>query len=68
MIVIQIIVALIIIGLVLLQQRGTGLGTAWGSIGMSYSTKRGAERVVFLLTIIFTVLFVLLALVNLFVK
>lgn len=68
MIVIQVIVALLIIGLVLLQQRGTGLGSAWGGTKMSYSTKRGAERVVFFLTIIFTILFVLLALVNLFVK
>lgn len=68
MIVIQIIVAVIIIGLVLLQQRGTGLGSAWGGAGMSYSTKRGAERIVFFLTIIFTILFVLLALTNLFVK
>lgn len=64
MIILQIIVAIIIIGLILLQQRGTGLGSTWGGSSMSYSTKRGAEKVIFLLTIVFTVLFVGLALAN----
>ena len=68
MIIIQIVIAIIIIGLVLLQQRGAGLGSAWGGSTLSYSTKQGAEKAVFLLTILFTVLFVALALVNLLVR
>lgn len=68
MIVIQIIIALIIIGLVLLQQRGTGLGASWGGSGVAYGTKRGAEKFIFYLTIFSTLLFVILALINLLVK
>lgn len=68
MIIAQIIIAIIVIGLILLQQRGTGLGTAWGGSNLSYSTKRGAERAIFVLTIFFSLLFIILALVSLFVK
>lgn len=61
----QIILAIIIIVFILLQQRGTALGSAFGQGGGAYSTRRGIQKKLFFATIILGVLFVLLALLNL---
>jgi len=53
----QIGVSIFLIILILLQQRGSGLGSAFGGSGDIYSTKRGAEKTIFILTIILAVLF-----------
>ena len=53
----QIILAAIIIGSILLQAQGTGLGSTWGGGGETYHTKRGVEKVVFYLTIAAVVVF-----------
>lgn len=47
---------LLIVG-VLLQQRGTGLSSTFGGAGVGYSTKRGAEKVIFQATIVIAILF-----------
>lgn len=47
---------LLIVG-VLLQQRGTGLGSTFGGSAVGYSTKRGAEKVIFQATIVIAILF-----------
>lgn len=65
LLVIQIIVSLLLIATILLQARGTGLGSAWGGGGETYRSKRGVERVLFLTTIFLTVLFLALAVANL---
>lgn len=49
---------LLVIG-VLLQQRGTGLGSTFGGAGVGYSTKRGAEKVIFYFTVVVSILFIL---------
>jgi len=61
----QIFVATFLIIFILLQRRGTALGSAFGSSGGFYSTRRGIEKTIFWLTIIFGVLFIVLALLNL---
>ena len=61
----QIIVALLLITFVLLQQRGTALGSAFGGEGGFYATRRGIQKKIFWLTIVFGFLFVVLALLNL---
>ena len=48
---------LLVIG-ILLQQRGAGLGSTFGGSGVGYSTKRGAEKVIFQFTIVIAVLFI----------
>lgn len=48
---------LLVIG-VLLQQRGTGLSSTFGGAGVGYSTKRGAEKVIFYVTIVIAALFI----------
>lgn len=54
--VIHILVSLCLIGLILLQSSQGGLGSSFGGTE-AYRTKRGAERVVFIGTIVLAVLF-----------
>lgn len=53
-----------LISLILLQAKGTGLGTAFGGQSNAYHSKRGVEKVIFTLTIICAAAFVIVALVN----
>lgn len=53
----QIIISILLIGVILLQAKGTGLGTAWGGSGEFYHSKRGAEKVIFGATIFLSILF-----------
>jgi preprotein translocase subunit SecG len=50
--------ALMII-LVLLQQRGASLGAGFGGSGELYTTRRGLEKSIFNVTIVFAIVFVL---------
>ena len=62
----QIVVAVLLIVFILLQQRGTALGSAFGGEGGGfYATRRGLQKKIFWLTIICGVLFIILALANL---
>jgi len=63
--IIQITVALLLIVSILLQQRGTALGSAFGQGGEFYGTRRGIQKKLFFLTIILGALFIILALSNL---
>ncbi len=60
----QIVLAVILITLVLLQRRGTALGSAFGGGGEFYGTKRGAEKAIFRATIVVAILFLGIALAN----
>jgi protein translocase SecG subunit len=53
-----IISAILLVVVILLQNQGSGLGTAFGGESGFYRTKRGAERVLFYLTIVLAVIFV----------
>ena len=62
----QIIVAILLIVFILLQQRGTALGSAFGGEGGGfYATRRGIQKKIFWATIVCGVLFIGLALLNL---
>jgi len=61
----QIIVAVFLIVFILLQQRGTALGSAFGGEGGFYATRRGIQKKIFGATVVFGILFVALALLNL---
>ncbi len=56
----QIVIAILLIIFILIQQRGSGLGSAFGGGGDIYLTKRGAEKTIFILTIILVVIFLTL--------
>jgi preprotein translocase subunit SecG len=62
--IIQIIVSLFLIVLILLQQRGTALGSAFGGGGASYSKKRGMEKTIFWTSVVLAGLFLLLSILN----
>ncbi len=67
--VIQIAISLLLVAAILLQQRGAGLSGAFGgSGGDSYHTKRGLEKIFFISTIIFAIIFVLSTFVNLLIR
>jgi protein translocase SecG subunit len=63
----QVIISALLIGAILLQPKGTGLGQAWGGESTFYHTKKGLEKFVFVATIILAVLFFLVSILS-FVK
>jgi preprotein translocase subunit SecG len=67
--IIQIILSLAVVGFILLQARGAGLGSAFGgsSGGSVFKTRRGVERLIFNLTIILVILFAAVSLLSSFI-
>lgn len=55
--IIQIVIAILLIITILLQNRGSGLGSAFGGEGNIYMAKRGAEKFIFFATIALAVAF-----------
>lgn len=63
--VIQIIVAVLLIAVILLQMQGSGLSTAFGGGGEFYRSRRSLERVLVWATIVLSILFAVLSLILL---
>lgn len=61
---IQILLSILLTTAILLQQRGTGLGGAFGGDGNVFRTKRGVEKGLFYATIGLAVLFFATAILN----
>lgn len=57
--------AVLLVLAILLQQRGATLGAGFGSSGELYTTRRGVDKNLFEVTIVFAVIFVLSILVGL---
>lgn len=64
---IHILFAIALMTLILLQNSKGGLGAAFGG-GEMYRSKRGAERIIFSATIVFSVLFLITSVVNLLLR
>ncbi|MFZ5559839.1 MAG: preprotein translocase subunit SecG [Patescibacteria group bacterium] len=62
--IVQIVISSLLIVAILLQQRGTGLSSAFGGEGSVYFKKRGAEKIIFIATIVFSVLLILSAVIR----
>lgn len=62
--IIQIVLSILLVAAILLQQRGTGLGSAFGGGGEVFRTKRGVEKGLFYATIVIAVLFFVTAILN----
>ena len=54
----QILVSALLVGLVLMQVRGTGFGAALGGQDYTFRTKRGLQRQLHRLTILVVIVFV----------
>lgn len=62
--IIHISIAILLIIVILLQNRGVGLSGIFGGSDAVYMTKRGAEKILFIATIILAVLFFIVSLAN----
>ena len=62
---VQILISIFLIVSILLQQKGAGLGSALGGeSGNIYSTRRGAEKILFYATIVLALAFLAIALIR----
>ncbi|HKZ34361.1 MAG TPA: preprotein translocase subunit SecG [Patescibacteria group bacterium] len=64
----QILISLLLVGSILLQAKGTGLGSAWGGGGEFYRSKRGLEKIVFTASIVFASLFIITSIIGVIVS
>ena len=65
----QIIIAVLLMTAILLQNKGAGLGGAFGGTGGGvYLTKRGLENKLFFATIVLAIIFLLISLAALNIK
>ncbi len=65
---IQIVISVILVALILLQRTGAQVGGAFGgsdNLSSAYHTRRGAEKGLFIATIILAIIFAISALINL---
>ena len=60
----QIIIAILLVAFILLQQRGTALGSLFGSDGGSYATRRGVQKHLLVATVGIGTLFIALSLLR----
>ncbi|HLY65833.1 MAG TPA: preprotein translocase subunit SecG [Chloroflexota bacterium] len=60
----QIIVSVALIAAILLQSKGSGLGSVFGGDGSVFRTRRGAEKGLFQLTIVLAVVFGLMSIAS----
>jgi len=63
----QILISVLLIAVILLQQRGGGLSGVFGGESSIYSTKRGIEKNIFIATIILAGLFIIISIMRLFI-
>jgi len=61
---VQIGLSVILILLILIQSKGSGLSGVFGGEGNVYRTKRGAEKIIFVTTIVVVILFFGVAFLN----
>jgi preprotein translocase subunit SecG len=53
----QIIIAVLLVVVILMQNRGSGLGSAFGGSNAVFTTKRGLEKKLYNITIVLAILF-----------
>jgi len=65
LVIIQLVLSILLIVAILLQQKGAGLGSAFGGSSNIYSTKRGIDKTLYQITIGLSILFLLISIVSL---
>jgi protein translocase SecG subunit len=64
----QIVVSIALIILIVIQQRGTALGSGFGGGGEVYSTKRGAQKKIYYATIVAATIFLVLGVLSILIQ
>lgn len=62
--IVEIVIAILIVALILLQSKGTGIGSTFGGDMGFYATKRGAEKMLFIVTIWLSIFFLLIPVIE----
>lgn len=65
---IQILISTLLIILIILQAKGTGLGNVFGGGGETFRSKRGMEKILYSFTLVLCVLFLISSLLGVIVK
>ncbi len=65
LIIIQIVCSIFLISIILMQAKGVGLGRSWGGGGEFYKSRRGVEKIIFQLTIISALIFLVSSVLSL---
>jgi preprotein translocase subunit SecG len=65
LIIVQIVISIALIGLILVQAKGTGLGRTFGSGGGTSFSRRGLEKLIFKLTFVLAGLFLAISILQL---
>ena len=60
----QILLAVLLTAVILIQQKGSGLSSSLGGSGIEYSTKRGADKFFFYATVVLAVLFLVVSILK----
>jgi preprotein translocase subunit SecG len=67
LIITQVVVGVLMTLAILLQAKGASLGEAFGGSGVFYGSRRGAEKTLFVITAVLSVIFVAISYIMLFV-
>lgn len=65
LLILQILISILLIIIILTQSKGGGLGSAFGGSAQIYRSKRGIEKLFVYFTVILTVLFFIVSIVQL---
>ncbi|MCJ7740400.1 preprotein translocase subunit SecG [Candidatus Microgenomates bacterium] len=65
LVLVQIAFSILLISLILMQAKGVGLGRSWGGGGEFYKSRRGVEKIIFQLTVITAIVFLVSSVLSL---
>lgn len=68
LIIIQIVISILLIVTILAQEKGVGLSATFGGGGEFYKSKRGIDKLMFVFTIILSILFIGISVSFIFVR
>ncbi len=66
--IVQIAISVLLTICILLQAKGSGMGTAFGDSGSAFRSRRGVEKLLYRGTIILCALFLISSILNLLIK
>jgi len=66
LVIFQVVSAVLVMIVILMQGRGTSLGEAFGGSNVFHGARRGAEKSLFIITIVIAVFFIVFSILQLF--